>query len=128
MQSLSHTRHYLSRYHLTSVVFNLLRLSNTDLPPPLDLHCELIPQLRPPVPTLDHRLHLTRRDDYSIAGYDRRLRLLDVDEIDATAAVIDEDSAVTARQGVQSCRTDAHVVRHAADVDVGHAAFLKLGG
>lgn len=92
----------------------------------LDFQRELVAELRSSVSSLHHSLHLGRIYYHAVAAYYGGLGLLDVDEIHAATAVVDQYSAITAGERIHCGSTHANVVGQSADVDVGGALFLQL--
>ena len=67
------------------------------------LQCQLDPQLRPPVPALDHGLHLTGLDHTGPLRLESLEGVLDVLVVDAPAAVVNQDGPEAELIGVVRC-------------------------
>lgn len=92
----------------------------------LDFQRELVTELRSPVSPLHHGLHLAGIHYHAVAAYHGGLCLLDVDEVHAAAAVIDQYSAITAGERIHRGSAHANVVGQPADIYIGGTLFLQL--
>jgi len=66
-------------------------------------------------------------DDDAIAGVDLLLGVLDVVDIGAPAAVVDEDGPVSCGKRIHGGGSHAHIVGQSAHIDVRGALHLQLG-
>lgn len=92
----------------------------------LDFQCELVTELRSSVSSLHHGLHLAGIHYHAVAAYHGSLCLLDVDEIHAAAAVIDQYSTITAGERIHRGSAYTNIIGHSADVYISGTLFLQL--
>lgn len=108
------------------ILYYLLQLFFTEAQFLLNFQCKLVTELWSSVSSFHHGLYLAGVHYHAIAAYYGGLGLLDVDEVHAATAVIDQYSAITAGERIHCSSAHANVIGQSADIDIGGAFFLQL--